>query len=821
MKTIKNILIVCAFLFLALPAFSQAPDWGIADTLAHHKIGPGIQYTNIYFKGKKMMIWVTKVDLTNPYNKIEQVQSRHQVPDVARWTVQEHFKQNTYEGHKVCVAFNHDFFSYDGGFCIGLNISDGEIPYGGGWGRSLIAINDEKKAAVFHPSLDANIILPDESKIKIDHFNAQAGGLVGECILFNRFNAYNLTESGKYIKIKPEGEWTVNGDDISCEVLEISDSPIQSTKTEYVILLRGNKQTAADGKLNIGDKLFVSQKMLDSKFGTPLNKILNAFHGYPSIAFEGELHDGEYNNFENGREYEISSRVMAGMSKDGNTLYIVTTEMSLTSAGVNCIDITNYMLAHGAWNVVNFDSGGSVAIVVDEEMLNIPARGDVRPVPDALLAVSLAPETTEIASYGFLVPTINPSIASQTKLSLLGFSQYDEVLEKNLSGFTFKCEPEDLGWVDDNQVFYSGVYPKSGKITAEKNGKVAELYVNIQAATQIEINPAQILIDAKRTYPIHIEGLVNNTVFVLDPSVFSWSIDDESICSIENGILKGKKEGETTAFAGFDQVDLSMSIKVEIGKDEMIAENFEDLSSFNLAKTGVNNVFFSPSEGANPGKAVSNLEFDYVGGRGPFMELSKNIVFYGLPDSIKWKFENNDNIFKDLQLFLEDAQGKKITQILELNNAGDTEIVIPFATDKIAWDVKQFPIALKKIKLILNPSAEKKHYICPIDKLTAHYPEKSNTDLPNNSFDKNDMEIVYINGNIYLHYSLKEHGDVSIQLYGIDGKIHATFLEKEQSQGEHFKMISSPQLSPGIYIVRITSKHSNLSKKMIIPNIKQ
>lgn len=78
------------------------------------------------------------------------------------------------------------------------------------------------------------------------------------------------------------------------------------------------------------------------------------------------MHDGEYNDFENGREYEVSARVMAGMSKDGKTIYIVTVEGgTMASPGVNCIDIANWMLAHGSWNVVNFDSGGSATIAVD------------------------------------------------------------------------------------------------------------------------------------------------------------------------------------------------------------------------------------------------------------------------------------------------------------------------------------------------------------------------------------------------------------------------------------------------------------------------
>ena len=67
--------------------------------------------------------------------------------------------------HQVRVAFNHDFFSYEAGVCIGLNISEGEIDYGSGWGRSLLAINKDKKAGVFYPVLSSSLIFPDQSKV--------------------------------------------------------------------------------------------------------------------------------------------------------------------------------------------------------------------------------------------------------------------------------------------------------------------------------------------------------------------------------------------------------------------------------------------------------------------------------------------------------------------------------------------------------------------------------------------------------------------------------------------------------------------------------
>lgn len=137
-------------------------------------------------------------------------------------------------------------------------------------------------------------------------------------------NSITLKDAGKYIKLKPQGEWIVNGDPTPCRVEAVSDEPIQSTKTEYVLYLRGDAIDAYNQHpLSVGDVVRVEQTVAGTKWGTAPKDILNAFHGYPSLVHDGVFHDGEYNNFENGREYEKSAHVLAGISKDKTkTVYV-------------------------------------------------------------------------------------------------------------------------------------------------------------------------------------------------------------------------------------------------------------------------------------------------------------------------------------------------------------------------------------------------------------------------------------------------------------------------------------------------------------------
>ena len=449
------------FVFIVIGIFSvtaAAPNWGVADTLEHYEIGPGIEYIKIRYESVPLTLWATTIDMTNPYNVIEQVQSNNSVPDLKRELVQDMSKRLTTPGHKVCAAFNHDFFSYDEGVCIGLNISNGVISMPAGSGRSTFAITQDKTASVFFPVPECKAISASGDEVTIDHFNWGAETIRnGDCVLFTNMNSLNLDAEGRYIKIRPRSNWIVNGTPTVCDVLEVSDLPLQTSDTDFVLYLRNTKLNSLPD-IKVGEEITISQKLVAGKFGTPPDNILQAFHGYPSIAYEGKLHDGEYNDFENGREYETSCRTMAGMSQDGKTVYFVATELSENSAGINCIDIANWMLAHGVWNVVNFDSGGSTAIVVDHTMLNLPGRGSLRPVMDGVLLVSTAPEDNGVAHYSFSKTQLNVPIISLASLTLISQNKYKDVIERNVEveGFAFRCEPAELGWVDKEAVFHAG-----------------------------------------------------------------------------------------------------------------------------------------------------------------------------------------------------------------------------------------------------------------------------------------------------------------------------------------------------------------------------
>lgn len=816
----KNLTSLASIAMGIFAASAAAPNWGVADTLEHYEIGPGIEYIKIRYESVPLTLWATTIDMTNPYNVVEQIQSNNSVPDLSRELVQDMSKRLTYPGHKVCAAFNHDFFSYDAGVSIGLNASNGLITWSSGSGRSTFAITQDKTASVFFPVPQCTASLSTGETVTIDQFNWGVNLCNGDCVLFTNLNTLTLDAEGRYIKLRPLGEWIINGEPTECEVIEDSNSPLQTSDTEFVLFLRNSKLNALP-QMAAGSKIEISQKLVPGKFGTPPENILQAFHGYPSIAFEGKLHDGEYNDFENGREYELSCRTMAGMSEDGKTVYFVATELSANSVGINCIDIANWMLAHGAWNVVNFDSGGSTAVVVDHTMLNLPGRGSLRPVMDGVLVVSTAPEDNTIAHYTFSKMQLNVPIISLAPLTLHAQNQYKDVIERNVGeGFSFRCEPAELGWVDDEAVFHAGETVMSGKIIAEKDGIVAELPVSTRPVEGIHIAADEVLIDSVRPYRINLEGNINGQAYTLDPAAFDWELSNPACCRIENGILKGIENGETTITGTLNDISVELHVTVEVTPATLVHEDFADLTDYPLSSTVNNNILSIVHEDLPTGWANGAvLKFDQKAGRNPYVQLDKSYRLYSLPDSISLQIDLSTEAMeaiKHIRFDFTNKNGKNYWQPEYVPaQTGDQTIVWAFAEEGSEYPIEDFPLTLNAIRFVLNAGSRSEISI-PLRELKAYYPVQENSAIQTPCAEEKFAWISTEGEQQTLHYRLQKTDAADIAIWTIDGQQIAAYTTNRELPGTYAYNIPSRFLSPGVYLLTIRTNGKNQSLKFSV-----
>lgn len=793
-------------------------NWGAPNVVAEHSVGPGMKYKKVIYPYKPLTLWFVEIDLSNEYAKIEQAQSRNQVPDPLRWDVMTFYRENSRPGHQVKVAWNHDFFSYDSSVCIGLNVCEGEITWNK-WGRSLLGITADGTAEVFYPSLDTRIAAQDGTSVEIDYYNALNGGIYGDCVFYNHLNSKQLSEPGTYITLRPLDPWTVNGEPVRCEVLSAGSQACQTSAdgSVCVLYLRNAKEHLLDGHVNPGDIMTVTQNLRPDGWGIKPQRILNAFHGYPSIVHDGVLHDGEYNNFENGREYEKSSRVMAGISKDKTKLYIVTTEMSTTSIGVDCIELSAWLVEQGAWDVVNFDSGGSAAIVIDEKMLNVPGRSSVRPVQDAMLAISLAPEDKTTHHIAFSLKQLEPMIISRTPLRVLAFNQYDEILDEDLRGCTFECVPQALGYVDDEAVFHSSGQCLSGKIIARsKDGKIAELPVTTQEMTGIEALYKSFLVDHEQRMICGIRGTTPAGKVEVDAGALDWSVSPEGIVAVENGMLRGLANGNATISATFKGLTLDIDVCVEIpdAARQMSLLTCNDPASLKLTKTAaVKNLNYTTDNLPENWNGGFTMNFDLTTGRGSNITMTPALQLYSLPDSISLQMVDKDAIVDNITYTLLDAQGERITITATPDRANNC-CTASFRDPKSTIEFQRYPLTLRTIKAyLINKSVPGTQL--SFGSLNAFYPGYSSAVHGVLADDAPTMTATMRGEMLHVEFSASQSSAGRLCVYNVAG-IAVAAADVECHAGANKLSLNLKDLPSGIYIVTLRTHDRPRSCKLIL-----
>ena len=114
--------------------------------------------------------------------------------------------------------------------------------------------------------------------------------------------------------------------------------------------------------------------------------------GWPRILRDGENVAGDAATVEatlSGNAEARHPRTAVGFSRDSSTLILFTVDgRSENSGGMTLVELANVMRELGAWQAMNFDGGGSTAMVIDGKVVNHPSdQNGERAVGNALLVV--------------------------------------------------------------------------------------------------------------------------------------------------------------------------------------------------------------------------------------------------------------------------------------------------------------------------------------------------------------------------------------------------------------------------------------------------
>ena len=746
----KKILSTIAMLSLGTCAMMAGINIGgtvySADTIMHRQVGPGIYNTIIRIPDYPLNVYLLETDLTNPYNRVETTIGYNTLGRTELLTNAYH--RNRTATRRPIAACNANFWCVSGNGSPTMDFELGD-PFGAVVRNDSVYLNTETNVDAWNggPSRTGACAITQDKTLFFGHFNC--GGSLSSSKLamaapLNTVNRRNLphtavlwtpafsrtrefetnwvdyNEKGVadadnyYLTFNEGSRWLVN-QDMHFTIAKIVRNADRQTLGEYDACITATglmKDYLAS--LEEGDDITINHGWTyneESQF-TPL--IENMVEGNAPV-----MHNGELTNRNNDENYNsmVYSRTAYGCDATGKKLYMIVIDKSTsryygTSNGCSTTVMCQILkdLYPDISEVVNMDAGGSAEMMVDGKIINTTTEGTPRSVACGWMLETEAPEDNEIASIQFYDFRADLPIYSSYTPRIVGFNQYGEVVNDNVTGFTLSCD-EELGYTEGSTLVLGGNVT-SANVTATYNGMTATAPVRTLAAQPSITMKPMILVD-NREFSIEVSATVYGNKYYYDGEKLTWQVEDPSVATINGGMLKGLKNGKTAfnCIIG-DFVDTD-SITVEISDKEWIEQTWD---GWTLKGAGAKNLELNED---------GNLSFTYSSNRAPYIQLSKDITFYSLPDSISLTFTSSLPM-QYIQIDVRNTVLNKLNYLEFGKNTGfeaNQEYTLNFDLNAMGGldNLLTYPLSLHTIKFTPVKSNFGDHVI-QLKSLKAHYP---------------------------------------------------------------------------------------------------
>ena len=750
-------------------------QYGI-DTLESYQVGPGIIYTrfDITNETSTRHCYIYEVDLTNPYNTVEESHSTT-IGNTERMA-DAHVRLDSAH-HRSIGSVNCNFWivttnDYGQGLVgvactgqvsngrIGANITDWNIGHGSPdpiLGRTqdigYLMIDDQKRAHIDQFSWDAHCAIGDlQMPIKETNRNRQ-DPTENELVLFNsdlgtkatltkEFIDANLGTNVEMIEVvvKLDQEWAIN-QHLFAEVVSTNTVGGTVIPEGYAVLRgRGAGKTFLENA-KVGEKVQFIIGMYESSTGERPNiKQLSAGNCY--VMREGLLTNRNWNEEYNNKNYP---RTGFGVSKDHNTLWM----MVMEKPGMFTHEMASILRHFGAWEAAGADGGGSAQFNLGGQIINPTTEGTPRAVGNSIFLFSTAPDDSIVTEMRTTSTFIMLPKYAAIKPEFLGYNQYGMLVDKNLPNVELSCEPE-TGYITDKGEF---VCLGSGTLTATYGEASLPIDIRIVDNANPHIRLNNILISNHTPYEIEVFGEANNKSFRILPSAFTWTIADPSICSIdEEGILHAIANGETTIQGILGEDTIQQVVQVEIPEsDPLHWENMIAIDQRWLVEPSNKKWNTTIETDAN---GMANIYMDFTGGRQANIRFGADTVLYSTPRMLELRLTPQGDLIEEISIGLRANNGKVTEKYLVTDITADEPLKIQIELEKLFGvqnDIAIYPVLLEFITLRFNTKAIHQEYRIPVEGIYLYYdklPEEP-TFIENVSI-KNTAEKILHNGQLII-----------------------------------------------------------------------
>ena len=769
-------------------------DYYHVDTIVHRQVGPGIMNTIIRI-GDAMNCYVLSVDLNNPHNRVETTTALNTLGKTE--LLADALERNRTATKRPVAACNANFWVV-GGTGVPLTSFELGTPMGGVVRNDTTVVNDNNtidlwdggptrtgvasithdKTLVFGRMLWWGSISGEKLPSGIAYHNINRRAVTGEICLWNPrytrtrefeddwvgYNTRGNNHSDNYYLMFVEGEGWKNNSPMKFTVAKIVNDADRQTLGSYdaCLTVTGDANKEAMAALEVGDMIEVTSGWQSLEENVPVVEpdIEQLVTGNSTIMINGELTE---RNFDETYNSEIYSRTCYGASADGKHLYMIVVDKSTSPLyGLSWGCSTSHacqilkQMCPDVSTMVNMDAGGSAEMVVLGKIINTTTEGNPRGVACGWMAVAVGEEDNELASIAFDMHRIDvPELATVTP-RVLGYNSIGELIDDDVKGFTLSCDAS-LGTASDS-TFVAGAAGTWGTLTATLGDMVATVPVHIQEGEPtIMLKP--ILID-QRDYPIEVTSRVLFTDYYYDPAMIDWTIGDNTVASVTDGILRGESNGSTTLQCTLGNYGDNTDVTVEISDKPYLYQGWD---GWTFKGAGAKDISIDEATGI--------ISYTYSTNRAPYLQMTKDVTFFSLPDTVGLIFNSTmpiENVMIDARnRFFDKSNYMKISPengAATFETGVDHTIVLDLEALGGTDNLGTYPITIKNIKFTLIKNGAVGDHTLAIKSFYSHYPNIEPT-VPtgdvNSDGEVNIADVNTVIKMILLNIQPTENGDVN------------------------------------------------------------
>ena len=683
------------------------------DTLANYNVGPGTKYTSLRLQAaKRLDVYFLKTDLTNPYVSFKAVLGRDSIYTGEQPSAMA--KRKSKDGAVYFAGTNGDFYNTSGyiGMPIGCTMIDGQIATPpNSW--KTIAFDEQQVPSIGVLSSSVSIKKGSDTWT-VNRINHLRG--TDQLVLFNQHNGKgtrtNSSGTEVLLQLQTGEKWSVNKQ-IKANVtkIEIGKGNMAIPAGYAVLSGNGTAQTLLNS-LAINDEVTIQINMLQDGVASSFSNIVGGESRAPMLK-NGIIEQTDIWN-------ELHPRTGAGYSQDKKIVIFCVADGRGASAGVTTKQLAQLMQSAGAYTAFNMDGGGSSCMYVKEfGPMNATSDGTERAVANGIFAVSSAPTDNNIASIKSYNSTIRLPHFGVIMPKFLAYNQYGVLINKDLKNVILSCDKETGEIAQDGRFVASGT--QGGIVTARYNNIETTFQVELVSSAQIAFRLDSVLIDSKRNYAVQIQSVIGlNTMDVL-PEALNWSVSEPAVCSVENGIIRGIKNGSTTITGMLGSFKDSLKVKVEIPENQVIiAEKFN--KNWILEASSSLNANLTDQDLPTGWSHGVSVNYTFNSTRAPYIKLTGNKALYGLPDTLKMIINPGDISIARLLVSLKSNISNEITkEITNFQPNQDNILSIPLISLFDTNDIAVFPLKLNSLTFYLNTQTPAQQYRLAFKELQLSY----------------------------------------------------------------------------------------------------